>query len=78
MTLGVSDSHVAQNENFVLNLEVYAPPGEDLSEILIDGMTQFRLVGQNKSLVEVPSGKTVKWALQYKLVGPQDGIFKLG
>jgi hypothetical protein len=78
MTLGVSDSHVAQNENFVLNLEVYAPPGEDLSEILIDGLTQFRLVGQNKSLVEVPSGKTVKWVLQYKLVGPQDGIFKLG
>ena len=78
MTLGVSDSHVRQNENFVLNLEVYAPPGEDLSEILIDGMTQFRLVGQSKSLVEVPSGKTVKWVIQYKLIGTQEGVFKLG
>ncbi len=28
--------------------------------------------------MEVPSGKTVKWVLQYRLTGTQDGTFKLG
>lgn len=78
MTLQVDSSHVLQNEDFTLTLEVYAPPGPDLPEILVDGMDQFRKNSQVKNLIQVPSGRTVKWILQYRLTPTQVGTFKLG